>query len=193
MGKGNKFFNEADSIEIISTNWYVITGPPCSGKTTLIKSLGDSGFKTNPDISRMMIENLLAQGKSLSEIYDKADVLQENILIEMLSNAKSLIPSDLIFHDYSFPDNIPYLKLLGLEIKPEFRKAAKIYNYKAIFICKPLAFQADGVRVESVRDQFFLYDAILDCYQDLGYTVYELPVVSVEERLQIIMKVMSNN
>ncbi|MHC4071894.1 MAG: AAA family ATPase, partial [Planctomycetota bacterium] len=29
----------------IQTNWHVITGAPCSGKTTLIDQLADKGFR----------------------------------------------------------------------------------------------------------------------------------------------------
>jgi predicted ATPase len=191
MSEGIEILTEERGNELMDTNWYVITGPPCSGKTTLIKSLADAGFLTNPDISRRIIENLLATGQTLPEIYEKAELLQQNILIEMLANADTLNPSDLIFHDYSFPDNLPYLQLLGLEIKPEFQKAASLYKYKAIFICKPLDLESDGVRIESHKHQLFLYGAILACYQNLGYTVYDLPVVSVKERLQIICDVVN--
>ena len=36
----------------IQTNWHVITGAVCSGKTTLIDLLADKGFQTVPEIGR---------------------------------------------------------------------------------------------------------------------------------------------
>ena len=34
----------------VQTNWHVITGAPCSGKTTLIDQLADKGFHTVPEV-----------------------------------------------------------------------------------------------------------------------------------------------
>jgi hypothetical protein len=33
----------------VQTNWHVITGAPCPGKTTLIGLLADKGFWTAPE------------------------------------------------------------------------------------------------------------------------------------------------
>ena len=52
----------------VNTNWYVITGAPCSGKTTLIDQLADLGYNTVPEAGRKYIENELAKGRSLDEV-----------------------------------------------------------------------------------------------------------------------------
>lgn len=46
----------------VRTNWHVITGAPCSGKTTLIDLLTDKGFRTVPETARQCFENELARG-----------------------------------------------------------------------------------------------------------------------------------
>ena len=43
----------------VQTNWHVITGAPCSGKTTLIGELADKGFRTVPESGRICVEREL--------------------------------------------------------------------------------------------------------------------------------------
>ena len=39
-----------------NTQWYVITGPPCSGKTTLIDKLEALGYPVVHEVARWVIE-----------------------------------------------------------------------------------------------------------------------------------------
>jgi ABC-type molybdenum transport system ATPase subunit/photorepair protein PhrA len=52
----------------VQTNWHVITGAPCSGKSTLIDQLADSGFQTAPEAARLYFERELATGRTIEEI-----------------------------------------------------------------------------------------------------------------------------
>ena len=42
----------------VQTNWHVITGASCSGKTTLIDQLADKGFQTVPEVARQYFERV---------------------------------------------------------------------------------------------------------------------------------------
>ena len=44
------------------TNGHVITGAPCSGKTTLIDQLAGNGFQTVPEVARQYCESEMALG-----------------------------------------------------------------------------------------------------------------------------------
>ena len=49
-------------------NWYVLTGAPCSGKTTLIELLQEKGYQTVPELARVYIDEQLANGLTLEEL-----------------------------------------------------------------------------------------------------------------------------
>lgn len=49
----------------IQTKWNVISGAPCSGKTTLIEQFESKGYRTVPETARQFIENQIARGKTL--------------------------------------------------------------------------------------------------------------------------------
>ncbi len=172
---------------VLPTNWIVITGAPSSGKTTLIRSLENEGFLSNLDISRALIEQGLRRGLTIDEIFHNESGFQENVLIEMINNALSLPPEEIIFHDYSMPDNIPFLRLLGLPVTEEYVTAARLFKYKMVFKCTPLPLEQDGIRREDISDQMRLDQDITRVYTDLGYQVIDLPPVPVFVRKQIIL------
>ena len=49
-------------------HWYVITGAPCSGKTSVIREIEKRGYGTVPEAARTYIKQELAQGLTLDKI-----------------------------------------------------------------------------------------------------------------------------
>ncbi|PIS15984.1 hypothetical protein COT62_00785 [Candidatus Roizmanbacteria bacterium CG09_land_8_20_14_0_10_41_9] len=49
-------------------NWYVITGAPSAGKTTLLKELEKKGYTVIYEAARIIIDREMKKGKKLSEI-----------------------------------------------------------------------------------------------------------------------------
>jgi predicted ATPase len=64
----------------LQTNWHVITGAPCSGKTTLIGELAAKGFRTVPESGRAYVERERAQGRTTDELLEDGAALQRGIL-----------------------------------------------------------------------------------------------------------------
>ena len=168
------------------TNWYVITGPPCSGKTTLINRLSNLGYTINPDISRAFIISESKNGFNVRRLRKKENEFQKKILSLMLDNALYLDKTEIIFHDYFLPDNIAFLKLSNLEIPVEFAKSAKLFSFKLVFICSPLKFESDDVRIETEHDQLQLFELIKGVYSSLGCKIIILPPTSIDERLNMV-------
>jgi predicted ATPase len=53
----------------VQTNWHVITGGTCCGKTTLIDLLAERGFQTVPETGRQVIEREVARGRAVEEVF----------------------------------------------------------------------------------------------------------------------------
>lgn len=75
---------------MIQTNWYVITGAPSSGKTTLINELAAGGYSIAPEIAREHIEILLANNHTLEDIQQDTQPLQRGILAGALKRERNL-------------------------------------------------------------------------------------------------------
>ncbi len=48
------------------TQWHVITGPPCSGKTAVIDELANRGYQVVPEVAGAYIDSQLSRGVTLS-------------------------------------------------------------------------------------------------------------------------------
>ncbi|MDP1727024.1 MAG: ATP-binding protein [Bacteroidota bacterium] len=173
-------------VQFLHTNWFVITGPPSSGKTTLINELSNIGFRTNPDLSRIYLENRISKTITAKNLRSDEKQLQRDIFVYMMNNILNLNTKDVIFHDYSLPDNIPFLQLAKIDIPNEIIKSSKLFRFKKVFICEPLKLEKDGIRTETEKEIKVLYQLIYDCYKSLGYELVKLPVIGIKDRLDII-------
>lgn len=173
---------------MINTNWIVITGAPCSGKTALINSLKLEGFNINPDQTRKYIEENLKNGVDKINLRsDKIYFLTETLKKKII-NALELPLDKLIFHDYGIPEHLAYAKLFDVDMNDFFINAANIIKYKNVFILEPLdIFIMDDVRTESKEEQLLLDKYISEIYSDLGYNFIRIPCGSLEFRKQQIM------
>src|SRR3989338_9738781 len=99
----------------MNTNWYVIAGPPSSGKTTLIHYLASLGYAVLPETARMVIDRELKEGKTLQEIRSNTEALQRTILAERLLLETHAIVDQLTFLDTAIPCAAAYCKLAGVD------------------------------------------------------------------------------
>ncbi len=168
------------------TNWCVVTGPPCSGKTTLINCLRDKGYKIANEIAREILEKLLEDYGS-GAIHNHILALQESILAQEKLRELHLNANDLIFFDRALPDSIAYFKLNNL--CPTLAiETSKIVRYRHVFLLEPLPLVKDKVRQESTDKIMMINDLLKNTYDELGYKVISVPVDTVEKRAEYILQ-----
>jgi len=177
---------ENDGIHATFTNWRVITGPPCSGKTTLIRALEKRSFRVVHEVARAWIEAELAQGRTLSEVRSDLAAFEGRILRRKAHIEAQLPPDALIFLDRALPDSIAYFTAAGLDPGPA-RRLSRHRRYRRVYYCLPVGapFQ-DGVRYESDTAVHDVGRLISLAYEGLGYRLLVLPACSVAERLAVI-------
>ncbi|MDI1353058.1 MAG: ATP-binding protein [bacterium] len=177
---------------MIKTNWYVITGAPSSGKTTLINHLAMNGFSVAPEIARSHIELLLANNYTLDEIQRNNKPLQRAILASALKRERKLHAAELIFFDRGTTDSLGYFNYYHLETK-NLIQVCQRFRYKKIFYCHQLPLISDEVRVEDTLGAQKIGESIFQAYIKMNYELIELPAVSVEDRSQIVLSHLDKN
>lgn len=161
----------------ITPNWYVITGGPSSGKTTVINELAKLGYLTVPEAARVLIDKKIR--KNEAEFQRK--VLEIKIEIE-----KKLPKNKIIFLDRAIPDSIAYYQICGLNPK-EVIKVCEKGRYKKIFFLEQLPMEKDYARIENAETIRKLNKLLKEEYENLGYKVINIPAMSTKERIQKIL------
>lgn len=170
---------------MIKTQWCVITGAPSSGKTTLINQLAKQGYKISPEVARDCInQELITHQHNFAEI-DQLN-LQHTIANVMIEREHVLPPNEIIFFDRGLPDSLAYYRFHHIDTT-SLLKACESIRYAKVFFCHGLPIVKDLIRVEDESDAKKIGEYIHEAYTDLGYELIELPAVSVEDRLKIIL------
>ena len=169
------------------TDWAVLTGAPCSGKTSVVRSLSKMGFRVVHETARALIEEFLEQGRTLEEI--KADELWfEREILRRKVKLESEFPGDeTIFLDRAVPDSIAYFRAAGFDIKEPLENSRAV-RYVAVFHFERLGFEKDRVRAEDEKVAERLDGFLMEGYRMLGYEPIIVPVMSVEERAGFILE-----
>ena len=169
------------------TRWCVITGAPCSGKTTVINALEKKGCRVVPEAARAYIDDQLARGLDLTEIRSDALVFERHILMDKIRTERQLPVDETIFLDRAVPDSIAYFLHAGLD-PDEPTKASRRFKYRQIFFLNRLPCATDSARMEDNATAESLEVALKKSYVGLGYPLTRIPVLPVELRVDLILQ-----
>ena len=169
------------------TNWHVITGAPCSGKTAVIRELEQLGYPVVHEVARAYIDERLQNGETIVQI--KADILsfEHHILYKKIEIEQSLLKEDTVFLDRAVPDSIGYYILEGLDPDDPIQKSRR-WRYKKIFFFDRIPFEKDRVRSEDDKIASRIDGLLMKSYRMLDYEIIFVPLMSVNERVRFILK-----
>lgn len=169
---------------------YVITGGPGTGKTSLIEELEKDGLKTVKEVARDIIKEQQLQGGDAlpwkdTGLYTK--IMLERSVDSYLAHAKE---DGVLFFDRGIPDTLAYAQLIGLNDRKYIELAVNKYRYsEQVFILPPWEsiYHTDKERKQSFNEAIDTYYVMRDVYENAGYTLIEVPQLSVDARKDFIM------
>ena len=132
------------------TNWYVVTGAPSSGKTTLVRELEKLGYRVIHEVARGYIETQMEQGRTLKEIRADKKSFENRILKAKIAIEAELPKDEVIIFDRAIPDSIAYFEVAGLHTKETIEKSPR-NRYKKIFLLDRLPYMVDHARIEDTQ------------------------------------------
>jgi predicted ATPase len=170
--------------------FFVLTGGPGSGKSTLIEALAAGGVRTMPESGRAIIQDQVAIGGQALPWADRSAFAELMLTWEMRSYREALAGDGPVAFDRGVPDVLGYLRLCGLAIPEHVRKAAEVFRYhRRVLIAPPWAeiFGTDTERKQSFEEAVATYRVLVETYEALGYELISLPLVPVEERVRFVL------
>jgi predicted ATPase len=171
----------------LQTRWQVLTGAPCSGKTTLLEGLKARGYRVVPEYARSFIDEQLARGLTLSQIKADLPAFERGILVEKVRLEAALPAGELVFLDRAAPDSIAYYRSEGLDPAEPLR-LSRAFRYRTVFFLERLVFCKDAVRSECDATAARLGELIAQAYAELGYALVRVPVLDIEERIEYVLQ-----
>lgn len=170
-----------------NNSWYVITGAPHAGKTTLIEELEKIGHKVVLEAARVFIDEEIEKGETIEEIRKDEFEFQKKVLKMKIENETKKSQKEIIFWDRGIPDSLAYLEMLGITDE-FFQKAANNSEYKKVFLLSPLPYKKDYARTENEEQQLMIHKLLKKAYGNPKYNLIEIGDIGVEERLKFILK-----
>ena len=170
--------------------FFVITGGPGSGKTTLIEALAAGGFTRTIEAGRAVIQEQLARGGDALPWKNPAVFAEQMLEQDIRSYEMATAQTGPVLFDRGIPDVIGYLRLSGLPVPAHMTKAAQDFRYhRRVFIAPPWReiYVQDAERKQDFDEAQRTYDAMVGTYTEFGYELLELPRVSVEERVRFVV------
>jgi predicted ATPase len=174
-----------------SDRFFVLTGGPGAGKTTLIEALRNAGFATMPEAGRAIIRDQLQIGGPATHQNDPALFAELMLAFDMQSYRRALDQTGPVFFDRGITELAGYHRMMGMPAPAHFRTAAEEFRYNTkVFVAPPWPdiFANDTERKQSLGEAVRTHGATVMTYTEFGYEVVPLPRTSVEERLRFILE-----
>ncbi|PAM94375.1 ATPase [Flavobacterium sp. IR1] len=173
--------------------FYVITGGPGVGKTTLIEKLSDYGFQiVHEDARRIIKEQIETNNEGLP--WKQKDLFAQLMLeasLKSYNETSSKNGSEITFFDRGILDTICYMKMEQLPLSKEIIALATQHSYnKNVFILPPWKeiYQTDKERKQNWEEAEFTFDIMKETYLEYDYNIIEVPKINIAERVKFIIE-----
>lgn len=171
--------------------FFVLTGGPGSGKSTLLDELQRAGYARTTEAGRTIIQDQVAIGGRGLPWLDPVLFAEMMLSWDMRSYRIAEKAEGPVFFDRGVVDMIGYFRLIGQPLPKHVEKAAEEFRYnRRVFIAPPWAeiYEQDRERKQDFAEAVRTYEAIAAAYTERGYELIEIPRVSVEERMQFVLR-----
>jgi predicted ATPase len=167
--------------------FFIITGGPGSGKTSLIAALED--IHRMPEAGRAIIQEELAAGGNALPWKDPLAFAEKMLARNIAAwEAARQLEGPVIF-DRGIPDVVGYLQWSGLPVPAHLARAAAEHRYnKRVFLAPPWPeiFTQDAERKQTLAEAEATCRVMRDVYTGLGYELMELPLTPIAERAAFV-------
>lgn len=182
-----KYLCERNLYTIVKDSVNIITAGPSAGKSSTIRELSARGYRTLPEAARILFDQAISEGRDPAAVR-KDDDFHEQVETIDRQIERHITDGQTVFLDRGLGDNIAYRRRFGnndhdaiLRLHQECEE-----RYDNVFILERIDFEDDEVRVEDEEEARKTHEAIQQAYFDMGYNLIEIPIMPVDERVDMI-------
>ena len=182
-----------------NNNFYVITGGPGVGKTTLLEELKRRNYEIVPEVARELIkEQQKDNGKALP--WKNKNLYKEMMFDRSISSFEKIDRTtnkkEPIFFDRGFLDSICYANIIQSEISDRMKSYAESWRYnKNVFMLPPWQeiYETDNERKQDWKEAVLTFEKMSETYRNYGYEIIEIPKKSVSGRADFVLGFVEKN
>lgn len=180
-------------MQLTTPPFYVITGGPGTGKTTLLAEVARRGHICVPEDARAVIQEQVASGGDALPWVDAsrfAELLMQRSLATWHEWARRN-PQTPVFFDRGVGDAVICADLIGHTLHARLLEQANACRYRdPVFLAPwwPEIYVTDAERRQTREEAEATEHAVMKTYTDLGYRIVRLPLVSPAERADFILR-----
>ena len=166
---------------------YVLTGGPCTGKSSLINLFKKMGYQTVQEAAAIIMREEREKGKEVP--WEDLNCFQSRVLNKQLEFENKLDPIPIAFVDRGTLDGMAYFKLFEKTPPHELFQKALENRYDGIFLLDFLPFyNKNKIRTESFLTAKKIHAFLKKTYKNAGYNVIEVPPLNLQARASFIYK-----
>lgn len=168
----------------------VITGAPGAGKTTLLNAAAAAGIRTSPEVARQLLQSPGGMALRESDPLGFAEAMLEAHMREFERHADHGKP---VLFDRGFPDVVGFLDVSGLTVPKAVDQACRNLRYSGPILRAPAwaaIYVQDKERIQDWDQAVASDEAVTEAWRRYGYEVADLPLLGVEERLELLFQLL---
>lgn len=179
----------------MSDHFFVVTGGPGAGKTSLITELARRGFQTIPESGRAIIREEMQSGGDALPWADRMAYAERMLERGLRAYEDAQALSGPVIFDRGIPDIMGYLSLCDLSVPAHVAAAAKAARYNARIFLAPYwdeIFTRDRECKQTRAEAEATCAVMRETYIALGYQITELPRADIATRADFVCKQLAN-
>ena len=171
--------------------FFVITGGPGTGKTTLLQELQNRFYTCIPEVAREIIKEQVSLGG------EALPWMNQELYLQMMFDrsldsyqAREKAAGSIVFFDRGIPDSITYAEIIGSPDKTSMENLAVHYRYNQyVFFLAPWydIYKTDEERKQSWEEAETISRMNAETYRRLNYTLIYVPQDTPEKRADFIL------
>lgn len=167
----------------------VISGGPCTGKTSIINTLDKIGYPCLHEFSRHIIEEGIRTQNNIVP-WGNLPAFTEKVFEGRIEQFNKGNEVKLAFYDRSIVDSIAYMEYDAVEVPQKYIQGALEYRYFPKVFVTPFweeIYTTDDQRIEPIEKAQRLERYIIESYQKFDYEVLIVPKMSIQDRIDFIL------
>lgn len=181
------------TIQLMSKpNFFIFTGGPGAGKTTVLNELEKKGHIIVPEAARNIIKAQRLIGGNANHTGDKEAYCELMLKQSILDYQSMSTIKKPVFFDRGIPDLFSYAKRFHLSMLTQTSVDTHNYRYNPNVFLFPYwaeIYTQDTERKQTPQEALDTYESVKLAHAECGYRLIDVPKVSIKERIDFILQV----